>query len=228
MEMRMASNSSASSSASSMDLPSSGRGRPGRVSGEASSDGEENRKQAFRYGGLLSRYTSSIPGPMPDERKTTPEDRVGAVYDAHYDLLRFIATQRFHVPRGDVRPIIHDVFVAYLRHVAAIGDPRSWLVTAICNACRNYWRDKKESEPMPDTLCDPAQLAEHVTARVDLARLLAAIPDDCRMLLTLRFLEGLDSTELAARCAINAGNARVRVHRCLEALREALAKGTRQ
>lgn len=186
---------------------------------------EETREGGFRYGEVAARYTSDVPRPMPHERDGTPQDRVGAAYDAHYDLLRFIATRRFRVPIGDVRPIIHDVFVAYLRHQAAIGDPRTWLVTAICNACRNYWRDKKDGEPVPDTLRDPRELAERVAARVDVARLLAAIPSECRTLLALRFIEGLDAAEIATRCAIKAGNARVRVHRCLEALRDALAKG---
>jgi DNA-directed RNA polymerase specialized sigma24 family protein len=76
----------------------------------------------------------------------TPRDRAAAAYNAHYEAMRFIAAQKFGVPQADVRPLIHDVFLAYMRHVAVIGDDRGWLVTATRNACMNYWRDKKPGE----------------------------------------------------------------------------------
>jgi len=158
-----------------------------------------------------------------------PRDRVAAAYDAHYDVLRFIAAQRFRVPPADVRPLIHDVFVAFIRHSAAIDDERSWLVAAVSNACRNYWRDLKPTEELPD-LTDTARVGEDVSARVDVVRLLRSIPERCRTVLWLRYIDGLSPEEIAARCAASTsgGYGRQLIHRCLQTVREALAGGVRR
>jgi RNA polymerase sigma factor (sigma-70 family) len=156
-------------------------------------------------------------------------DRVAAAYDAHYDVLRFIAAQRFRVPPADVRPLIHDVFVAFIRHGDAIGDDRKWLVAAVSNACRNYWRDLKRTEELPE-MSDTARFIDDVSARVDVLRLLRGIPERCRTVLWLRYIDGLSPEEIAARCASSpsGGYGRQLVHRCLRAVREALASGARR
>lgn len=152
-------------------------------------------------------------------------ERVAAAYEEHYDLMRYIAAQRFRVPPADVRAVIHDVFVAFIRHNAAIGDDRGWLVQATTNACRNYWRDRKPTEPLPD-LTDTRELGADVGARVDVLRLLARIPKRCQKVLWLRYVDGLSPEEIAHRCASTESSGaygRLLVHRCLRAVREALA-----
>lgn len=151
-------------------------------------------------------------------------DRVAAAYDAHYDVMRYIAAQRFRVPIADVRPLIHDVFVSYIRHEAVIAEDRAWLIKATTNACMNYWRDRKCTEPLPD-MEDTRELAE-VSARIDLLRLLERIPERCRDVLWQRYVEGLSAEEIARACTTKAssgGYGRLLVHRCLRAVREALA-----
>jgi RNA polymerase sigma factor (sigma-70 family) len=156
-------------------------------------------------------------------------ERVAAAYDEHYEVMRYIAAQRYRVPPADIRPLIHDVFVAFIRHNAAIGDERAWLVRATTNACLNYWRDKKPTEPLPD-LTDARELAADVGARVDLLRLLARIPKRCQTVLWLRYVDGLSPEEIAHRCASTSssgGYGRLLVHRCLRAVREVLAASVR-
>ena len=155
-------------------------------------------------------------------------DRVAAAYDEHYDVMRYIAAQRFRVPPGDVRPLIHDVFVAFIRHSDAIADERGWLVQAVTNACRNYWRDRKPTEPLAD-LTDAAQVVEDASIRIDVLRLLERIPKRCQAVLWLRYVDGLSPEEIAHRCAASAsaGYGRLLIHRCLRAVREALAATVR-
>lgn len=153
-------------------------------------------------------------------------ERIAAAYDAHYDVMRFIAAQRFSVPSADIQPLIHDVFVAFIRHHAAIADDRSWLVAAVSNACRKYWRDRKPTEELPETLVDPYRLADDVAARIDVVRLLRAIPRRCQTVLWLRYVEGRSPEEIATECGASSssGYGRQLVHRCLRKLREALAR----
>jgi RNA polymerase sigma factor (sigma-70 family) len=150
-------------------------------------------------------------------------DRVAAAYDAHYETMRFIAAQKFRIPPADVRPLIHDVFLAYMRHVAAIGDDRGWLVTATKNACMNYWRDTKRGEPLPDDLVNPRRLAEDVAARLDVANVFRRLPKHCRGVLWRRYVEGAEPGEIAIGLSKKRTYGRQIVHRCLRAAREALA-----
>lgn len=154
----------------------------------------------------------------------TPE-RVAAAYDAHYEALRYIAAQKFRVPATDVRPLIHDVFVAYIRHVAAIRDDRGWLITATRHACLNYWRDAKPGSQLPEDafLLDTRALRDDVAVRLDLARVLRLIPKRCREVLLRRYVDGAEPGDIAVDLSNKRSYGRRLVHRCLSAAREALA-----
>jgi RNA polymerase sigma factor (sigma-70 family) len=154
---------------------------------------------------------------------SSARDRIAAAYDAHYEAMRFIASQKFRIPAADVRPLIHDVFVAYMRHVALIGDDRGWLITATRNACRNYWRDTKPGDPLPDMIRDRGALSDDVTVRLDLARILRRVPKHCRAVLWRRYVDGADPSEIAAELSKKRTYGRQIIHRCLRAAREALA-----
>ena len=153
-------------------------------------------------------------------------ERVAAAYDAHYEALRAIAAHGFRVPAADVRPLIHDVFVAYMRHVSAIGDDRGWLITATRNACLNYWRDAKPgSELLEDGLPDDSRtaLSDEVAVRLDLRRVLRRLHPRCREALWRRYVLGAEPGDIAVDLENKRANGRQMIHRCLQAAREALA-----
>jgi len=154
----------------------------------------------------------------------SPRERIAAAYDAHYDALRYIAAWKFRVPAADVRSLIHDVFVAYMRHVAAIGDDRGWLITATKHACLKYWRDAKPGSPLPENaLLDTCALRDDVAIRLDLVRVLRRLPTRCREVLWRRYVDGAEPGDIAAALARKPSYGRQIVHRCLRAAREALA-----
>jgi len=154
---------------------------------------------------------------------STARERAAAAYDAHYETMRFIAAQKFRVPVADVRPLIHDVFVAYMRHIARIGDDRAWLITATKHACMNYWRDAKPATPLPDELFDSKVFADDVAVRLDLARIFRRVPTHCRTVLWRRYVDGIDPGDIAAELSRKRSYGRQIIHRCLRAAREALA-----
>jgi RNA polymerase sigma factor (sigma-70 family) len=153
----------------------------------------------------------------------TARERASVAYVAHYEALRFIAARKFRVPPADVRPLIHDVFVAYMRHALTIGDDRGWLITATKHACLKYWRDAKPGTPLPDALDDPRALRDDVAVRLDLARVLRRVPKHCRKVLWRRYVDGVEPGEIAAELSKKRTFGRQLVHRCLRAAREALA-----
>jgi RNA polymerase sigma factor (sigma-70 family) len=161
---------------------------------------------------------------MHDAVDTQVHDRVAEAYEAYYDLLHFIAGLRFKIPEADIRPLIHDVFVSFMRHEKLIGNDRQWLTAAVGNACRNYWRNAKPAVPLPEELLDPHDAAKQVIIQCDLAVVLGNLSEKCRSILRLRYLDGLDPGEIAARCGTSPGYVRLKVHRCLEAAKRALAE----
>jgi RNA polymerase sigma factor (sigma-70 family) len=164
---------------------------------------------------------------MPEPPETPPLDmdaKIAAAYHAHYRLLEYIAVQKFRVPEEDVRGVIHEVFVAFIRSRAKVYDERAWLVGAMCNHCRLYWRTSgKAGRPLPledDSACD----ADDVAQRVDVSALLRRMPRRCREVLHLRFFEEYSSEEIAVHYETTVQYARKMVYRCVCAARTLLAR----
>src|SRR5688500_8004190 len=98
------------------------------------------------------------------------EDPVAEAYRTHYPLLSYLATQRFRLPEQDVQAVIHEVFAAFLRDRAWVIDVRGWLVGAMCNRCRLYWRSRgREGAAFYPIEPEQTWTPFDVAARVDLA-----------------------------------------------------------
>ena len=161
---------------------------------------------------------------MDEETAADVHDRVATAYEEHFALLRFIALRRFRVPASDIQPLIHDVFVSFMRHEKGIVDDRRWLTAGVGNACRNYWRNLRPGLALPEELLDSRAVAEDALARHDVAILFAHLSEKCRAILRLRYLDGLDPGEIAVRCGTSPGYIRLKVHRCLEAAKRVMAE----
>lgn len=190
--------------------------------GERSRYREWTRERAKCY--QMGSYTSRVPESMPEEMETGVRDRVAAAYEGYYDLLQYIAVRRYKIPLSDIRPLIHDVFVNFLRYEALIGDDRRWLTTAVTNACLNYWRDRKPGVPLPNDLRDSRRVVDDALTRHDLARVLKRLSSDCERVLRLHYLDELQAPEIAALLDTTPGYIRLKIHRCLEYARRAIAE----
>jgi RNA polymerase sigma factor (sigma-70 family) len=74
------------------------------------------------------------------------------LYRKHAPLLRSNARRRFGVPADDIDALVHDVFASFLERQPQVDDVRAFLLGAINNACRHYWRKRQHETPL---------LAEH-------------------------------------------------------------------
>jgi DNA-directed RNA polymerase specialized sigma24 family protein len=170
----------------------------------------------------MSKHTQT---PEPE----TAAETIAAAYRMHFEVLEYLAVQKFHVPEDDVRGVIHDVFLAFIRNRARIREERSWLVGAMCIQCRLYWRSRGRGE----VLCgleegaEPAAIAEDIGARVDASAVLRRLPRRCRELLHLRFFEEFSSEEIARRYATTVHYARKLVYQCVLNARSLLDRRNR-
>jgi len=101
---------------------------------------------------------------------------------------------------------------------------RSWLVAICANEARQLVRRAKRrqiveiSNAAPPPTTDPADWIDVV----DLQHALAHLKPDERSLLALRYVGGLDSTDIAEQLGMSASGVRSRLSRLVERLREEL------
>lgn len=141
--------------------------------------------------------------------------------------------------RGDPEDVAQEVFVRAWRSLSGFrGDSafRTWLHTVAINVVRTSQsrsarllrvflpaggRDRRGE--LPDRASD-AEPVDSVLARRQLVeRALAALPDDLRIAVTLRDLQGLDYKEIAAVLRVPIGTVESRIFRARQRLKPLLA-----
>jgi len=155
--------------------------------------------------------------------------------------------------REDAEEVAQDAFVRAYR--ALCGYPadriralalRAWLYRITLNVARNRLRGKKPRivsldhslsagaeedaawEPADDESRRPDALYESERRRVDIAALVASLPERYRAPLVLRYVEGLQLDEVARVLDQPLGTTKSHVHRGVNALREALTSSRRK
>lgn len=154
-------------------------------------------------------------------------DRVLTAYREQFAFLRRIAAGRFRIPAPDADAVVHEVFVTYLRRREKVMDERRWLIAAVCNASRVYWRTIAKHEALHDSRGPLPSHADVVTSRVDARMVLGLLPSRCREVLRLKFYEGFTADDLAGYFETTAAYAKLMVHRCMSAARNVLHAGDR-
>ncbi len=158
--------------------------------------------------------------------------------DAFEPLVTENQTRAFHLAcrllgnEADAADAVQD---AFLKAYTALGDFRGdsrfsvWLYRLVNNVCIDMLRRRKRQEtvplqtedgdgeetelPLPDDRWDPAILAERASDREAVRAALAALPADCREILTLREIGGLSYEELAIQLGLEAGTVKSRLNR---------------
>jgi len=102
------------------------------------------------------------------------------------------------------------------------GSVRAWLVAIAANEARQALRRQRgqlvvdiSNATVASGAADPADRI----STIDLGRALSVLKPDDRMLLALRFVAGLDSTEIAAQLGGSASGVRSRLSRLVDRLR---------
>ena len=126
------------------------------------------------------------------------------------------------------RDAVQAAWTVAWRRLRDVKDPakvRAWLVAVAANEARQAIRRQRRM-----VVVDLSTVAEQPGATdpadsiavVDLARALRGLKPDDRSLLALRFVAGLDSTEIAAQLGGSASGVRSRLARLIDRLRDDL------
>lgn len=144
-----------------------------------------------------------------------------ALYRAERDAMLRLAVLLVG-SRARAEEIVQDAFLAVGTRWSTIDNPGAYLRTAVVNGCRMaHRRDQIEARhdpgpPRGATSTDPAEI-------VELAQALAALRDDHRRAIVLRYFLALDDAEIAELLGCREATVRSHIHRALRRLRKELS-----
>lgn len=165
------------------------------------------------------------------ERAATGDEVAFArLIEAHHASMARVA----YVICGDAesaRDAVQAAWTTAWRRLSDVRDPsriRSWLVAIAANEARQVLRRERRG-----SIVDLSSIAERSSdedpsgriATIDLVSVLRGLRPEDRALLALRFVAGLDSTEIAAELGGTASGIRSRLSRLIERLRQDLDAG---
>ncbi len=160
----------------------------------------------------------------------TDEDLVGRLVDGDDLALRELL-RRYERPlahfiyrhtRGrDVEDLYQDTWLRVVQHAARFDRQKrfsTWLFHIAVNLCRD-WHRRAPPEPVPTPERTPATDDVPATeARLDAARLLAALPEPQREVVLLRYYQDLTEVEVAQILDCPKGTVKSRLHNALARL----------
>jgi RNA polymerase sigma factor (sigma-70 family) len=85
---------------------------------------------------------------LVDDDRPSAVQTLDVLYREHAPLLRANARRRFSIPEEDIGALVHDVFVSFLERQPQVDDVRAFLLGAINNACKHYWRKRQHETPL--------------------------------------------------------------------------------
>lgn len=152
-------------------------------------------------------------------------DDVERLYIEHRTLLLYVACRKFRIPDSDAENLIQDVFLSFLQTGTKIDNVRAWLVAAMCNASRHYWRAQARTESLPDDFNDHSDpgshgLADQFARKLTLRQALDYLQPRCRETLWLHYFEGRSAGDVARELETTNRYAEKLIHNCLKRVRE--------
>jgi RNA polymerase sigma factor (sigma-70 family) len=150
---------------------------------------------------------------------------VEGLYVQYRTLLLSVACRKFRVPGADAEALLQEVFLSFLETGTRIDNVKAWLVAAVCNACRHYWRSQGRSESLPDDYLeqsDPGSdaLLEKRATELTVQKALGYLQPRCRETLKLHYFEGRSASEVARELDTTTRYAEKLIHNCLKRVRE--------
>jgi RNA polymerase sigma factor (sigma-70 family) len=167
-----------------------------------------------------------------DENGTRPpasgEEAVTRAYEELAVRLRVISQKKFHIPEEDAEAVVNTVFEAYIRRRATVDDLERYLVASVCNASRDYWRAKKDTEQVPLEAEDymapaTADAEERLVRSLTIAVQLTRLGDQCCEALYLFHLGGFSAREIADKLGTTEQNTWQILSKCRRRAKEMLA-----
>ena len=164
-----------------------------------------------------------LPPVMPPA-EPQPED-IGELYVRHRPLLLHVGCRKFRIPESEAEGLIQEVFLSFMTTTTKVENIRAWLVAAMCNASRHYWRGQGRTEALPDDFddhTDPSTngIADKLAMIITMQQALDYLQPRCRETLYLHYYEGRSANDVAVSLDTTSRYAEKLIHNCLKRVRE--------
>lgn len=80
-------------------------------------------------------------------------------------LATFVA-RKFRIPESDARLIAREVLLSYSQSTVEPARAKAWIVSAACNASRQYWRSRPKDEDVAPHTGDRASVVRRLLLRI--------------------------------------------------------------
>jgi RNA polymerase sigma factor (sigma-70 family) len=152
----------------------------------------------------------------------------------HGPRMRRVAIRRFNVPCSVADELLQDVFVNYLLSQSKVHtNVQGYLIGAISNACRNYWRAQRsegrvfEEGDLDGAVSPDRDIFGGLATNLAVASTLARLPSRCREALRRYYLRDEDTATIARAMDTTSGNVNYLMHKCRKRAREIYETMTR-
>ena len=170
--------------------------------------------------------SSAAPPPaFAAEEPAVEAPDIGDLYILHRPLLLHIACRKFRIGEADAESLLQEVFLSYMTTTTKVENVKAWLVAAMCNASRHYWRGQGKTESLPENFddhCDPKSnsLADQMTMEITMRQAMDYLQPRCKETLHLHYFEGRSAVDVAEKLETTARYAEKLIHNCLKRVRE--------
>ena len=166
---------------------------------------------------------------VPEPTGPAGDDAFEALYAEYGLLLRSIAMRRYGIQPDDAEALVHDAFVAYLERHTKINELKPWLMGAVSNGCKHYWRDRQRETPLPEDYEETVDPASNGTAdnwawRITVAGLVARLGEQCRETLKRYYWRDESKETIAATLSLSPGYVLHLLSSCRQRIREMLTR----
>jgi RNA polymerase sigma factor (sigma-70 family) len=166
------------------------------------------------------------------DQEPSASQMLEVLYHEHAQLLCATARHRYRVPPEDVEGLVHDIFASMLERNPRVDDMRAFLLGAVGNAARYYWRKRRHEAPLldehEDTEDDRASThLEQWTTHLSLGATLAQLGPKCRETLRRYYLDEEEPREIAEHLDTSAAYVMQLLSSCRKRAREIYCRLTR-
>jgi RNA polymerase sigma-70 factor (ECF subfamily) len=160
-----------------------------------------------------------------DAKVVDDRTRLRALVEAHYDFI-WRSMKRLSVPPADLADCVQQVFLVASRKLSTIaeGSERSFLIGTALRVASDARRARERRREVPEDeaaspCCpgpQPDEIADQRRLRALLDEVLAAMPEDLRVVFILFELEEMPTQEIAALLDLPSGTVASRLRRARE------------
>ena len=163
--------------------------------------------------------------------KHRDETALSVLFDTYYEKL-YLFAEKYIYDSDKAHDIVQDVFLKIWENAERLeltSSIQHYLFASVRNGCLNYLKslqiedrnNRKYAEAYIESQNVDMVDDEELLARV--RQVLDELPEKCREVCLLRFVEGYKYAEIAARLDMNENTVKAQLHRGMERLKQAFA-----